>query len=250
MKQILTIIFAIIVVAGAFALTGCDSEDEKTYDVTIKWTIADMPICESPSLDTLPESLQDPEVAGTADNKLVVDNILLKVFEEPDDPDPIRELTLPCIGSNNTYSITSLDRGNYTVKLDGMATYDGATLPFYNGESEIVAPNESITEIALRIVGGSVKVVWEFDAGMCGANGVETVNITIFGEEYGTTYTQNNVACIDGVVIKEDVDWDIYHVEMEGFDASNTLTHTGSSAESFKVRPGEEVQNVVVLTPN
>jgi hypothetical protein len=248
MRKAITFIQAVVIAAGILVFWGCDSENDKTYDVTIEWLISDMPGCESASLSWLPEELQDPAVAGTVDNKLIVDEIELKVFEEQGDTEPIRNLTLTCNGSNNSYIISSLDRGTYYVTLDGMATYDDVTLPYFQGSAEIVAPSDENTVIPLRIVDGSAKVMWRFpDGTMCNANGVDKVSVSLIGELRGKVYTAPNVPCDDGVVVKDGVQWDIYHTELEGYNASNTLTHTGSSDASFKVRPGEEVKDVVSL---
>ncbi len=43
MNRILSIIFTVTVIVGASAIVGCDSEDNKTYDVTVSWLISDMP---------------------------------------------------------------------------------------------------------------------------------------------------------------------------------------------------------------
>jgi hypothetical protein len=250
MMRLRTMMVAFAVMASVFSTPGCDSEDEVSYDVDVEWTIGGMPSCESTTLNYIQDYLLDPSL-DPADQRFIFDEMEIKVYESEEDAEkdaePIREETVAC--DNFSYEISGLDRGEYYVTVGAMANYDGVTLPYFQSSGKVTAPpaDDKTYEFQLSLGKGTVNVTWGFAKGVCGGNGVKTVNISLTNRE-GDERPFNNVSCdqLSGEIIP-DVEWDMYTVEIEGFDETGKMTHSGE-LEEFKVRPGEDYDAYVTLS--
>jgi hypothetical protein len=227
MKRLTIPAMVIALVTTTMVLSNCDSEDSATYDATVAWTINKFQVCTF----TLP-----PKLGGSLD----FDTIEITVYKNEKDiengKDPVMEgLETDC--SKLDYTIKNIDRGNYFVVLKAMATYDGMTLPYFIGSSELVVPSEEPTEVELTMNSASLTVGWDFDRGFCDGNGVEEIQATLEGES--KTKTSGKIPCTDETYTFEDLTWGDYSLEVEGFNAKGEVTHRGSYIAEASEDTGE-----------
>ncbi|MDJ0764126.1 MAG: hypothetical protein QNJ97_14180 [Myxococcota bacterium] len=241
MNPILKRFFIIFSMCGMLAGVGCDSEDGTTYDVTVAWQIGGLPACES---STLPDAL--------GGGRLQFDEIQVRVYENETDPEPIRDVRVSC--ADYSYTINNLDSGTYFVTLDAFAQHQGVYLPYFqsSGSIDAVASDGETVDFQLLLGTGTIVVSWGFEQGVCGTNGVTKLNVTLSGSAVNDV-SFSNIQCDDGMLTIEEVKWNSYRLNLEGYNAANELTHTGQS-EQFLVRPGAVIDDddgaYVVLVEN
>lgn len=225
-KMMLAALLATAAMAG-----GCDSEDEKTYDLTVGWNINGFEICSS----NLPET-------QFAQSEVVFTTVQVNVYEDETKAQSVQApISVPC--AQFATQITRLPRGKYYVTLDAYADYDGDVIPFFQGEKEVSIPKDgdSIT-IPLVAGTGEILVYWQFSGGKtCGvdmAGEVTDVAIFVNGQQTKTT-------CGSGQVLLPDIAMGTsYTVSAQALDASGNVLYTAQylpsvSATEFTVLPGE-----------
>jgi len=222
---------AAVLAAGLLAAAGCDSEDTKTYDVTITWNIA------GGQGATCVGTLNGPGVS----EQVTFEKVAITVYSIADDEEPIQEIVeVNC--NAYEYTIPRLRRGDYFVELGAMATFEGERLPFYQAEIDISAPAKSDKYEAVLLQGkGKVLVSWSFDNNkMCGPNGVAEVVVSLAASE--------KIPCEQGEFLVEDLYWSDYSVNVVGNDAGGNAIWTGDCADNpFEVMPGQVYEAHVVL---
>jgi len=216
------------------AVTGCDSEDKKNYDVTITWNVA------GAQGTTCVGSLSGPGVA----EQVEFDSVAVTVYSAADDSEPIQQtVEVPC--TDYEYTIPRLKRGSYLVELGAMAEYDGDYLPYYQAEIAVSAPAKDDYQGTLVQGMGKIAVSWSFDnMKMCGANDVTEVEISLYdGDE--------TILCEDGEFVIEDLFWAEYSVTVFGLDSEGSETWSGDCEDNpFEVKPGQVFEAHAVLSEN
>jgi hypothetical protein len=234
----LSIIFLLI------PLFGCDSENPVTYETTITWNISDMEVCR--------QALAEDYINEEEGSELVFENVEIKVYDDEGDLAPVQEGIAKCTAFS--YTLYGLDRGRYYVTVGAIATYDGVTLPYFQGDSNglpeeadfaVPTKEDGPYDFTLTLGKGKVTVTWDFEQGVCGANGVSELDVSLIGAQPNHQYIFQNTACdLEGGLVIEDVDWDMYTIVINGFDEAGVLTHVGETDEDFKVRPGEHIGEI------
>ncbi len=223
MKRLMTFL-AIFGLAASFVVAGCDSEDNKTYDVPISWTIGGAELCSA--LVTPTETVE-------------FDNVTITVYKNEGDEDAMDgPFTVPCSDFNT--AIPRLDRGNYWVLVEAWGEYDDMELPLYSEAKAVKAPAQDDDGYTFVLVQSKAKieVTWDFEIGMCGANDVEDVQIGMVEEE---------IPCDDGVYTIEDLSgFQSYTVEVEGLDSDGETVLSGSEENIFLL-PGQLYESIVIL---
>lgn len=231
-------VFAVFMLLPTF---GCDSENAATYEATVTWNISDMEVCR--------QALPDDYINPGEGSELIFENVEIKVYDDEGDSETVQEGVAKC--DAYTYTLYGLDRGEYFVTVGAIATYDGATLPYFQGDSNafeedrgLVVPRSAdhVYDFTLALGTGKVTVTWDFEQGVCGANGVTELDIDLFGDQPEHRYQFQNIPCDqEGGLVIDGVEWDRYGILVQGFNDAGVLTHVGDSAEDFKVRPGEHI---------
>jgi hypothetical protein len=238
MKRFTVYVFIIILFIPFF---GCDSENPATYEATVTWNISDIQICR--------QALPEDYIIEGEDSELVFDNVEIKVYDNEGDQETVQEGVAKCDAFS--YTLYGLERGEYFVTVGAIATYDGVTLPYFQGDNnslpdevDFVVPTEEEEpyDFTLTLGTGKVTVTWDFEQGVCGANGVSELDVTLTGAQPSHQYAVRKIPCdLEGGLVIEDVEWDVYNILVQGFNGEEQLTHIGESAEDFKVRPGEHI---------
>jgi len=217
MKRITIMIMAIFVAAALMVTLSCDTEEEETHSVTVKWDIGGVPSCKSEW------DREDEHIS------LSFDKVRITVFENKGDSEPVHDaITVEC--SEHQYTVHQLERGTYHVQIEAMADFQGQYLPYFEGSLEIVAPADD-TEYAasLRLSTGSVEVEWGFERGQCNSsrNMVKNVIITLEGTDVSNMIESESISCEQAQYSFEDMTWDLYKLTVEGFNEAGELTHRG-----------------------
>jgi hypothetical protein len=223
--------FAMLTAAFAAALlaaSACDSEDTKTYDVTITWNIAGAETCTF-HLDE--------------DTVLEFDKVQVDVFEEEGDTDPIQD---PIQADCGDFSLVvpRLSRGTYFVELGAWAEDDdGDYLPYFQASGEIRAPAESDQgyDFGLVLGSGEIEIKWGFaNYEWCDSNGVVDLDISLVDE---------TVACDDETYLLEDVTPGSYTLTITGLDDAGDPVVEGAynDGQPFSVKPGQTIEALVIL---
>jgi hypothetical protein len=225
-------------------LLGCDSENSATHEATVTWNISDMEVCR--------QALSEDYINEEDGSELVFENVEIKVYDNEWDREIVQEGVAKC--SAFSYTLYGLERGEYYVTVGAVATYDGVTLPYFQGDSNnlpeerdflVPAREDGPYDFTLTLGKGKVTVTWDFELGVCGANGVSEVNVALNGARPGNQHTLQNIACdLEGGLVIEEVEWDIYGILVQGFDGEGVLTHVGETDDDFKVRPGEHIGEI------
>jgi len=222
--------FVAVLALAAAVVAGCDSEDPKRYDVTVRWNVAGAETC-SAYLD--------------ADTILEFDQVEITVFKAEGDEEPIQDpIMIPC--TDFTYTIPRLKRGNYFVELGAYAEdEDQDYLPYYQASGAIKAPDKGDGgfDFPLMLGKGDILVRWGFeDYGWCDTNGVTDMDISL---------AEELVPCIDESYPKDDVNWASYTLTITGLDADGEDVAYGeyNDGNPFMVKPGQLVDALVVLSP-
>ncbi len=227
MKRLSILMVAAVIVTVSALLFSCDSEEKKTYEVTVTWEIGGIPSCES-----------SPLPADFGGEPLNFDEIAVTVYDDEKDiakgKAPIMEgLKTDC--SDMEYTIEDIDRGSYFVVIEAIATHDGETLPYFKGRTEIDVPNDEPTAVSLSKNTGSINVGWSFEnLRMCGSNDVEEVKIILKSE--GDTMESDPIPCDDGDYTFEGLDWDFYELQVEGMDSGGDVIFKGT----YMAEPSED----------
>lgn len=216
----------VLAVAGVFAAmsAACDSEDNKTYDVTVSWNIGGAQLCSA---------------LVSADETVDFEDVTITVYENEGDEEAFDgPFTVPC--ESFSYDIPRLDRGTYWVEIEAWGVLDDMDLPIYSQGGEVRAPEEQDDGYSFGLMQSSsaIKVVWDFEAGMCGANGIENVVVNPGDEE---------IPCDDGFFTIEDlVGFSTYTVSVDGLDAEGEIAMSGTETDIY-LRPGEVYESFVIL---
>jgi hypothetical protein len=216
------------------ALAGCDSEDKKSYDVTITWNVA------GGQGTTCAGMLNGPSGSEQVD----FETVAVTVYKADGDEDPIQQ-TVEVDCTAYEYTIPRLKRGNYFVELGAMAEYDDDYLPYYQAEGEISAPGKDGFDFTLLQGKGEISVTWSFEnLAMCGPNEVTEVEISLYdGDE--------TILCEDGEFLIEDLFWGEYSVSVDGLDESGDEIFSGDCEDNpFEVKPGQTYDAHVLLIEN
>jgi hypothetical protein len=113
-------------------------------------------------------------------------------------------------------------------------------LPLYSEAKAIKAPAEEEDGYTFVLVQSKAKieVTWDFEAGMCGPNGVENVEIGMVDEE---------IPCDDGVYTIQDLlGFQSYTVTVDGLDEEGETVMSGSE-EDIMLLPGQVYESFIVL---
>lgn len=236
------VLMAVIIGALAWATcAGCDSEDNKKYDVDIFWQIAGADVCTA-----------NPGVGGVGE--LEFDKVRIDIYDEEESETTIQSVEASC--GDFSYTIAGLKRGTYWVRVNAMAQLeeDDEPLPYYQAEGEIKAPSKAELpdgyKFALEVGKATVEVKWGFaDVGdTCIDYDVEDIDISIADEV---------VPCYDEDIgqkhVVEDVSWNNYVIAIDGLDADGNVVAHGeyNDGNQFEIKPREYVGDdaiVVVLS--
>ncbi len=231
----------VFIIALFIPFFGCDSENQDTYEATVKWNISDIEICR--------QALPEDYIIEEDGRELVFENVEIKVYDDEGDEDPVQEGVAKCDAFS--YTLFGLERGEYYVTVGAIATYDGVTLPYFQGDNNSLPDDSTFVvptvqdepyNFTLTLGTGKVTVTWDFDQGVCGANGVSELDVSLVGDQPNHQYENREIPCdLEGGLVIEDVEWDMYNILIRGFNEEGQLTHIGESPEKFKVRPGEHI---------
>ena len=241
-KKSLNILIAMLVVATVgMSISGCDSEDTSTYDVTIKWNIGGLPICKA----SLPEPpFTQPEVAfGTVEINVYEDETKAVMVQEA--------ISVPC--ANLQAELTRLKRDSYYITVDAWGDYAGAQLPFYHGESPLDVPvkDDAPIDVPLVVGKGTVQVLWQFAGGFtCGVETAgEIVNVAIKLDDAKPVIA----TCAEGQLVLENVaigqshEITAFAMNAQGETIYTTYHLNTSGTTDFQVLPGEVYKAVVIF---
>ena len=214
--------------ALGLAAAGGDTEDGKTYDVTVSWNIAGAETCVF-NLD--------------ADTQLEFDVVQIDLYDAQGDEAPIQApIQVDC--ADFGYTITRLERGKYFAEIGAWAEdEDGDYLPYFQASGEIRAPAETEEgyEFGLLLGTGDIDIVWDFDGpGWCDSNGVTDLDISLVDEL---------VPCDQESYLLEDVSPGNYTLTIDGLDADGNDVVAGeyNDGQPFSIKPGELIEAIVVL---
>ena len=228
------------VIIGALAWTtcaGCDSEDNKKYDVDIFWQIAGADVC-----------MANPGVGGVGE--LEFDKVRIDIYDEEESETTIQSVEASC--SDFSYTIAGLKRGTYWVRVNAMAQLeeDDEPLPYYQAEGEITAPSKAELpdgyKFALEVGKATVEVRWDFaTAGtFCQDFGIEEMDISIADEVVPCNDPDNGP-----MYVVEDVSWNNYLIAIDGLDADGNVVAHGeyNDGVQFEIKPREYVGNDAIV---
>ncbi len=227
-------------------MLGCDSENPVTYETTITWNISDMEICR--------QALAEDYINEQEGSELIFENVEIKVYDDEGDLEPVQKGIAKC--NAFSYTLYGLERGQYYVTVGAIASYDGVTRPYFQGDSnglpdemdfEVPTKEDGPYDFTLILGKGKVTVTWHFEQGVCGMNEVSTLDVSLIGDQPNHQHIFQNIACdLEGGLVIEEVDWDMYRIVIDGFDEEGVLTRVGGTDEDedFKVRPGEHIGEV------
>ena len=230
----------LVAFVGALAwatCAGCDSEDNKKYDVDIFWQIAGADVCTA-----------NPGVGGVGE--LVFDKVRVDIYDDEESETTTQSVEVSC--DDFGYTIEGLKRGTYWVRVNAMAQLDGDAepLPYYQAEGEIVAPSDAELadgyKFALEVGKATVEVRWDFEeAGtFCQDFGVEDMEISIADELAPCNDEENGPK-----TVVEDVSWNNYLIAIDGLDADgNAVVHGEyNDGVQFEIKPKEYVGDDAII---
>ncbi len=213
---------------AALWVAGCDSENNKTYDIPISWNIAGAETCVF-NLD--------------ADTVLEFDAVTIDIYDREGDEQPIQDrIEVAC--SDFGYTITRLERGTYFLELGAWAVdEDGEYLPYFQASDEVRAPAEEENgyQFGLMLGTGDIEIKWGFaNYEWCDGNGVVDMDISLVDEL---------VPCTDEMYLLEDQTPGGYTLTIEGLDADGVPVSYGeyNEGDPFSLKPGQLVDALVVL---
>jgi hypothetical protein len=195
------------------------------------------------------QALAEDYINSEEGDDLVFENVEIKVHDNEGDEETVQEGVAKC--NAFSYTLYGLERGEYFVTVGALATYDDVTLPYFQGdsnslpeESDFVVPatEDGPYDFTLTLGKGTVTVTWDFEQGVCGTNEVSEITVSLIGAQPNHQYDFQKISCdLEGGLVIEDVEWDMYSILVQGFNGAEQLTHIGESGEDFKVRPGEHI---------
>jgi hypothetical protein len=239
-RNVTTVLAAAAIFASAAIAASCNSEDTKTYDVTVTWNVAGANTCTaSPAagvtleFDQITIELYDME--QISDGKVISG-------ETPFQTETVADCAL------FSYTIQRLERGKYFALVKAWAMDDDSDhLPYYQAGTEIAAPSRAsggAYAVSLMLGKGEVDVTWGFDNyGQCSANGVTDIVISLIPSE--------SIDCSLGQYLVTEVPWnDAYTLTVDGKNEDGDVTWTGAFADNpFAVKPGQKIPAQVILSP-
>jgi hypothetical protein len=225
---------------AAVAGVSCNTEDAKTYDVVVSWSVAGAQTCSaSPSAGVI----------------LDFDQITIEVYDEDQVQDgkvisgevPFQtETVADC--SLYKYTIQRLERGRYYAYVKAWAVdADGEHLPYYQAGTAIRAPStmgEAGYPVSLMLGKGEVNVTWGFDNyAQCGAVGVQDIVLSLAPNP--------KLDCSLGAYLLTDINAASgYSLTVDGLDENGDITWTGTyDGNPFDIKPGQHVDAQVILSP-
>jgi hypothetical protein len=136
-------------------------------------------------------------------------------------------------------TLTDLEPGTYDISLRAR---DSAGVGRFGGTaSNVVVRSEGTTTVPtvrLNALPATIQVTWYFENGrFCAYNNVETVEITLFEDEYEIYST--SVACDAGEAFLEDQQADTYIVDLLGRDPDGLARYNGQ--DEVTVNRGDSV---------
>ncbi|MCP4674289.1 MAG: hypothetical protein GY854_01980 [Deltaproteobacteria bacterium] len=219
MVKIITMVVLTAVIGLAF-IPGCDSEDEKTYDINISWEILGFSQC----VTTLPEKFGGGQMAFT--------KMKIYVYENEGDEETVQNpFETPC--SDKQTTIYNLERGQYFVVVEAIANHQEQVLPYFEGTATIDVPAENedkVHPIPLNQNTGSIEVGWGFDNyRQCNDSSVmvSEVKIILVGKD-NKYETDPPIPCSEANYLFEDLKWDLYTLTIVGFNEEGEPTHRGT----------------------
>jgi hypothetical protein len=219
MKRLWLVLASVCAVAASAAFFACDSEDKKEYEATVAWQIAGTPTCSSPGL------------INQGNAVLQFDEVVVKVYEDKEDvADPAAETVVEPLRAQCAqleYVVRKLRRGTYWVVLEAMADFDGERLPYYKGGGELTVPTDEKLTIQLTMAKGSVEVGWGFERSYCTGNAVTEVSASLTLQGSTQSITSGLIPCTDEIYLFANLDWGLYSLVVEGYDAAGAVTHRG-----------------------
>jgi hypothetical protein len=235
MKKVVNIL-AILLVGTCIVMAGCEDDEVSTHDVTIGWNISNMDVCS--------QRLEGDYLVPDAGPDLIFNDVVVQLYENQGDDDSFDRATEDCNSFQTTFH--NLERGDYFVTVEAMADYDGVELPYFQSDPDdgnIVVPSvgDEPYDFRLELGTGKVMIEWGFEKGVCSANDVSKLHITLQGGKSHHSHVNENVLCDSAEWLVEGVEWDTYSIEIEGYAADGTRTLSGSTTDDFKVRPGEYI---------
>ena len=187
------------VVLMAISLLGCHREEPRPVpgDIKVSWQVGT-------------SSCAEAEVTSIA------------VFV--DDEDEASEFG--CGDPSGT--ISSIDPGGHNLELYGRDKDDNNR---YFGETGVTVKSDQTTTVPtvqLSALPATLTTTWYFENGrMCGHNGVETVDISLFEDEYLIDSAEAD--CAEGLHVLEDIKAGSYDVSVLGRDSQGVVTFVGET---------------------
>ncbi len=229
MKRASITVFMCLALIPLWFATGCDSEEEKTYEVTVYWQIDNKSACKVflNDADDAPINFAAVEVKiykGKGKQVLVYEknNLECTTYEHTLEGDD------------------ALSEGTYQVEVLAYADYEDLYLPYYQAEGEIRVPSDDRRDIFNMTQGtGEVHVEWGFERGTCGSNEVNDIDIVLESTSGPfNTIEQTGLDCDhEGGFTFTGVAWDSYILKLTAYNTKKDVVGTAES-EEMTVRPG------------
>ena len=244
----------LLVAAILLVAIGCDSENKKTYEFNGYWTFAGV---ENMCKWSLPQQLGGDELEfETIEVKMYKDEAALEA------DDVYQETRVPC--SDGSFTLEDVERGTYQVVVSALAADPDVEIAidagvdesvdfddegpdvraYFDSTEEVVIPSkDDKVEFKMEFGTGSIAVSWGFESGQCASewNQVETVKVEVKGAADEKTYDSGELPCNTTNWKVDDLSWDIYTVNIVGYDKDGKKTHEGSFDNPVEIRPGTHI---------
>lgn len=231
-KLLLLLMAAMVVLP---LVSGCDSEEEKTYELTVGWNISGFNTCQT----FLP-------VGQYAQDEITFTQVKINIYEDETATETVQStITADCLFYEQ--EIKGLDRGSYFVTVDAYGDYDGQELAFFHGESTASVPGDNNTlNIPLTVGLGQIAVNWGFNSvftcGITQAGEVTDVVVDINGESFSAPCGQG------GIVLSKINPGTSNTITARALDANGDMLYQAAhAANPFHVLPGEVYPASVVF---
>jgi hypothetical protein len=154
------------------------------------------------------------------------------------------ETLFPC--SDGSGILPRLEPGNYELQLVGR---DADGIPRFASTPEKVRVDSGVSDtlptMLLGALPASITTTWYFDNGrMCGHNGVDTVEITLFDDDY--LVTTEPADCAEGLFELTDVRAGGYQINVMGRDSEGRAVFNGSAQVELGIGDHHTVEVALV----
>lgn len=183
-------------------VSGCD-EDTATGDLQVAWTIG----------------LDDPTTMECTDKGIALITVSLTSSQHDE------EREVACDDGSVTFQ--NIPKVTYSVSVVGE---DDTGCPIYSGETSGARPSEEaepeVASVTLQHLepSGTLQIGWVFeDGGLCGANDVDEVDITVLAND--VEIVNESVPCNDGIMELNPVEAGSIDVRLEAQSGETTLCY-------------------------